>query len=59
MCVAWFSGLIRGAVAFALVLQIESEQKDVVISTTLAIAIFTTIILSTLLGPYTKFVGLE
>mmetsp|Transcript_1646 Transcript_1646/g.2673 ORF Transcript_1646/g.2673 Transcript_1646/m.2673 type:complete len:497 (-) Transcript_1646:19-1509(-) len=59
ICVAWFSGLIRGAIAFALVLQVESEHQNVLISTTLGIAIVTTVGLSNLMGPYTRFVGLE
>lgn len=59
ICVAWFTGLIRGAIAFALVLQIESEHKKILVSTVLGIAIITTIGLTNLLSPYTRFIGLE
>jgi len=59
ICVAWFTGLIRGAIAFALVLQIESEHQKVLVSTTLGIALLTTICLTNLLSPYTRFIGLE
>lgn len=57
--VLFFSGLIRGAIAFALVLHIESSNVHVMMSTTMGIAIFTTVVLSALLGPFTNFIGLE
>ena len=57
--VAWFGGLIRGSVAFAMVLQITSEHSKVLVSTTLGISLITTIGLSNLMALYTRFVGLE
>ena len=57
--VAWFGGLIRGSVAFAMVLQIKSENYDVLVSTTLGIALIGCIGLSNLMNLFTKFVGLE
>ena len=57
--VAWFGGLIRGSVAFAMVLQIDSESKNVLVSTTLGIALITTIGFSNAMALYTRFIGLE
>ncbi|OMJ65417.1 hypothetical protein SteCoe_38262 [Stentor coeruleus] len=38
--VAWLRGLIRGSVAFAMVLQIESSNYNTLVSTALGIADF-------------------
>jgi len=41
----WYAGLIRGAIAFGLVLQIKPSmvvEKDVVVTTSLALVVFTT-----------------
>ena len=57
--VAWFGGLIRGSVAFAMVLQIESKNYDILVSTTLGISLISCIGLSNLMGLFTKLVGLE
>ena len=43
----WYAGLIRGAIAFGLVLQIKPSmiiQKDVVVTTSLALVVFTTVV---------------
>lgn len=48
--VMWFAGL-RGAIAFALSQNLPNEHKDVYISTTLAIVIFTTIVCGGLTEP--------
>jgi solute carrier family 9 (sodium/hydrogen exchanger), member 6/7 len=57
--VVWFGGLIRGSVAFAMVLQIESPNSDILVSTTLGIALVTTVGLGNLMNFYTKLIGLE
>ncbi len=57
--VIWFSGLIRGAVAFALVLQISSDNEGVLVTTTMGISLLTTLVFTNILVPFTKFIGLE
>lgn len=57
--VAWFGGLIRGSVAFAMVLQIESNNSNVLVSTTLGISLITMVGLSNAMAMFTRFVGLE
>lgn len=56
---AWFSGLIRGAVAFAMVLRIDTAHRDVLVSTVMLITLGTTLFLSAMLTSFTKFVGLN
>jgi sodium/hydrogen exchanger-like protein 6/7 len=49
----WFAGMIRGAIAFGLVLRIDKTQfknRDIIVTTTLALVIFTTIVLGSVLG---------
>eukprot|EP01016_Furgasonia_blochmanni_P012276 TRINITY_DN1590_c0_g2_i2.p1 TRINITY_DN1590_c0_g2~~TRINITY_DN1590_c0_g2_i2.p1 ORF type:complete len:553 (-),score=167.50 TRINITY_DN1590_c0_g2_i2:168-1826(-) len=44
LAIIWFSGLIRGAIAFALVIQIDGiKNKNLVLTTTLGIVLITTI----------------
>lgn len=56
----WFGGLIRGAIAFGLVLRLESESgiakshKDVIITTTLVLVIFTTIVFGSIMPLVSK-----
>lgn len=52
----WFAGMIRGAIAFGLVLRIDNsvKNKDVIVSTSLALVIFTTVVLGSLLGVIQK-----
>ena len=56
----WFAGLIRGAIAFGLVLRLESEEgiaqshRDVIITTTLVLVIFTTIVFGSLMPLVSK-----
>jgi len=59
ICVIWYSGVIRGAVAFAMSLQITSNHSTVLRSTTMGIVLITTLILSNLLGALTQFLGLK
>jgi len=53
----WFSGCIRGAIAFALCLQIETEGRSILVSTTLAIVLTTTLILSAMMPSFANWLG--
>ena len=48
--------MIRGAIAFGLVLRIDDEFKnrDVIVTTSLALVIFTTVVFGSLLGVLQK-----
>ena len=62
MMIIWFSGLIRGAIAFALSLKISgdiSSHRDTLISITLIIVLMTTIILGGLMAAFAKLIGLS
>lgn len=52
----WFAGMIRGAIAFGLVLRIDDDFKnrDVIVTTSLALVIFTTVVFGSLLGVLQK-----
>lgn len=56
--VCWFSGMIRGVIAFALCLQIESKDKKYILTIALVIVMTTTILGSTLIKSFMKCVGL-
>lgn len=56
--VIWFAGL-RGAISFALSMQIPGEHKDVYISTTLFIVVFTTIIFGGLTEPLATYMDVR
>jgi len=53
----WFAGL-RGAVAFALALNVTTAGSSVIVTTTLFIVLFTTLILGLLTSPVIKKLGL-
>lgn len=62
MVIIWFSGLIRGAIAFALSLKIGKDiapHKDALISITLIIVLMTTIIMGGLMAAFAKLIGLS
>lgn len=59
ICVIWYSGIIRGAVAFAMSLQITSKHSTILRSTTMGIVLITTLVLSNLLGALTQCLGLK
>lgn len=54
----WFAGL-RGAIAFALSNNMPEAHKDLYISTTLSIVIFTTVIVGGLTEPMANFTGMR
>lgn len=58
----WFSGLIRGAIAFALSLEINSEiapHRDQMVSTTLMMVLMTTVVLGGVMSAFAKLIGLD
>lgn len=62
MLIIWFSGLIRGAIAFALALKIDDEiavHKKQLVSITLVIVLMTTIIFGGLMAAFAKLIGLD
>ena len=48
----WYAGLIRGAIAFGLVLRIDSDipNRDVIVTTCLTLVVFTTIFFGSTVG---------
>lgn len=57
--IIWYSGLIRGAIAFALCFHVDTPNKKIIIATTISIVLITTFILSTLLQSFAVFIGLK
>ncbi len=57
--VCWYSGLVRGVIAFALALQIESENENFIITIVLVIVMLTTLICSSLLKSFCSWIGLK
>jgi NhaP-type Na+/H+ or K+/H+ antiporter len=58
----WFSGSIRGAIAFALSLQIRpslSPNSSLIVSSTLVVVLITTLLFGGLMSIFTKFIGLK
>jgi NhaP-type Na+/H+ or K+/H+ antiporter len=57
--VCWFAGMIRGVIAFALCLQVESENKEFVTSLVLVVVLFTTVGGSSFLNKFIEIIKLE
>lgn len=58
----FFSGMIRGAIAFALSLEIKYEiapHRDQMVSTTLMMVLMTTIVLGGVMAAFAKLIGLD
>lgn len=53
----WYAGLIRGAIAFGLVLRIDnnSPNRSVIVTTSLALVIFTTVVFGSTVGMVSKY----
>ena len=56
--VCWFSGMIRGVIAFALCLQIESKSKKFILTVALVIVLISTILGSSLVKSFIKYIGM-
>lgn len=52
----WYAGMIRGAIAFGLVLKIDpsSPNRSVIVTTSLALVIFTTVVFGSTVGVVSK-----
>ena len=57
--VMWYGGTIRGAIAFAMVLYIESSDTEILKTTVMVVVLITTIVLGALLPVFTDFIGLD
>lgn len=55
----WFSGMIRGAISFALCLQIQSQDKKYITTIGLVIVLITTVTGSMFLKKFVKYTGLS
>ena len=53
----WYAGMIRGAIAFGLVLKIDpsSPNRSVIVTTSLALVIFTTVVFGSTVGVVSKY----
>ncbi|EGR33957.1 Na+ H+ antiporter, putative [Ichthyophthirius multifiliis] len=59
LLMVWYSGNIRGAVSFGLILMFQSENIETLVTVVLLIIIFTTFILGSLMQIYGKKIGLK
>ena len=53
----WYAGMIRGAIAFGLVLRIDGSQyhnRDVIVTTSLSLVVFTTVVFGSTVGVLQK-----
>ena len=52
----WYAGMIRGAIAFGLVLKIDQSHgnSEVIITTSLALVVFTTVVFGSTVGLLSK-----
>ena len=53
----WYAGMIRGAIAFALVLRIHDEveaNREVIVTTLLLLVVFTTVVCGSTVGVLQK-----
>jgi NhaP-type Na+/H+ or K+/H+ antiporter len=57
--VCWYSGLVRGVIAFALALQIESSNEDFISTIVLVIVMITTLVGSSFLKTFCECIGLQ
>lgn len=57
--VCWYSGLVRGVIAFALALQIDSENEDYIVTIVLVIVMLTTLIGASFLKTFCDWIGLR
>ena len=57
--ICWYSGLVRGAIAFALCLQIDTQHKKFIRTVALFIVMITTLVGSSLMQKFAKWIQLE
>jgi NhaP-type Na+/H+ or K+/H+ antiporter len=57
--VCWYSGLVRGVIAFALALQIETDNENFIITVVLVIVMITTLVGASLLKTFCEWIGLK
>ena len=57
--VCWYSGMVRGVIAFALCLQIDSANKKFIVTVALVLVMATTILGSTLLKSFMRWIGFQ
>lgn len=57
MC--WYSGIVRGVIAFALCLQIKGPNIDFIRTIALMVVMITTIIGSSFLKKFAKWIGID
>ena len=57
--ICWYSGMIRGVIAFALCLQIRTTHQTFIMNIALCIVMVTTLIGSTFMHTFAKFIRLE
>ena len=57
--VCWYSGIIRGVIAFALCLQVDSQHKKFIITVALVIVMVTTLLGSSAMQSFAKLIQLE
>ena len=50
----WYAGMIRGAIAFGLVLRIQTPNRNVIVTTSLSLVIFTTVVFGSTVGLVSK-----
>ena len=59
LAMIWYTGIIRGIIAVALALQIRSQNAFELVTTTLTIALSTTLIFSNLISAFARYIKLE
>ena len=57
--VCWYSGMVRGVIAFAICLQINEKNKKFIMTVALVIVMATTIIGSTFLKSFMNCIGMK
>lgn len=57
--VCWFSGMVRGVIAFALCLQINSKNRKFIVTIALVLVMATTIMGSTLVKSFMEWIGFK
>ena len=59
MKVCWYSGQVRGVIAFAICLQINRKNKKFIMTVALVIVMVTTIVGSTFLKSFMNWIGMK